>query len=75
MASHIVFIFPWELGIWIYFINCVSAHVEWKIGSVFAVAQAWLISEQIERVCSSVLRILGVGFHWRYWGGSNPEGT
>lgn len=51
-----------------YFISCVSAYVEWKIGSVFAVAQAWLISKQVGRVCWSVLQMLGVGFDWRDWG-------
>lgn len=33
--------FPWDLGIWIYFISCVADCVEWKVVSVSAVAQAW----------------------------------
>lgn len=33
--------FPWDLGIWIYFISCVAGCVEWKVVSVSAVVQAW----------------------------------
>lgn len=66
-------LFPWDLGIWVYFISCVAACVEWKPGSVSAVAQAWLISEQIRRICRSALQRLVVGFDWREWWFQSPS--